>query len=123
LTKEIEVSVDIKHTYCGDLRLTLKSPQSQNIILIDRSGGSEDDIIRSFRSSNEPALINAIMGTAAKGDWSLKIEDTAKQDVGVLVKWGDRDHLLNWNTVCLSPAALIGNWHCMVLKAECCEVF
>jgi len=88
IIKEIEASVDIKHTYRGDLRLTLKSPQDQGIILVDRSGGSEDNIIRSFRSSDEPELLNTIIGISAKGDWSLKIEDVAKQDVGVLVKWG-----------------------------------
>jgi len=86
--KEFEVSVDIKHTYRGDLRLTLKSPQGQNIVLVDRSGGSADDIVRSFRSSDEPGLFDAVIGKSAKGDWSLKIEDVAKQDVGVLTKWG-----------------------------------
>ena len=85
---EIEVSVDIKHTHRGDLRLTLISPQAQNIVLIDRSGGSEDNIIQSFRSTDEPGLFDAVIGKSAKGDWTLKIEDLAKQDVGVLTKWG-----------------------------------
>lgn len=85
---EIEVSVDIKHTYRGDLRLILKSAQGQNIVLVDRSGGSDDNIIQSFRSTDEPGLFNAVIGKSAKGDWSLKIEDLAKQDVGVLTKWG-----------------------------------
>ena len=88
VVKEIEVSIDIKHTYRGDLKLTLKSPQGQNIVLIDRSGGGADDIVRSFRSSDEPGLFDAVIGKSAKADWSLKIEDMAKQDVGVLVKWG-----------------------------------
>jgi hypothetical protein len=86
--KEIEVSVDIRHTYRGDLRLTIKSPQGQNIVLIDRSGGGEDNIIQSYRSTDEPGLFDAIIGNSAKGNWSLKIEDMAKQDVGVLTKWG-----------------------------------
>lgn len=86
--QEFEVSVDIKHTYRGDLRLTLISPKNQNIVLVDRSGGSADDIVRSFRSSDEPGLFDTVIGKSANGDWSLKIEDLAKQDVGVLVNWG-----------------------------------
>ena len=85
---EIKVSVEIKHTHRDDLRLTLKSPQAQNIVLIDRSGGSEDNIIQNFRSTDESGLFDAVIGKSVKGDWTLKIEDLARQDLGVLTKWG-----------------------------------
>lgn len=86
--KDIEVNINIKHTWRGDLKVILRSPQGNEILLHDRTGHNEDDIVRSFRSSNEPDLFRTIMGTAAKGDWGLKIYDMAKSDVGVLVKWG-----------------------------------
>lgn len=87
-SKEIEVTLDIKHTYRGDLRVILQPPQGDEIILHDGSGGSQKDLIRSFRSSDEPGLFASVIGTSAKGNWNLKIMDMAKQDVGNLNKWG-----------------------------------
>jgi len=86
--KDIEVNVDIKHTWRGDLRVILKPPQGDEIILQDRTGGSQDDIVKGFRSSAEPELFAPIIGSSAEGDWHLKVVDLAKQDVGVIVKWG-----------------------------------
>lgn len=86
--KAIEVNVDIRHTWCSDLRVILRSPQGDEIILQDRTGGSQDDIIRSFRSSDDPDLFAPVIETSAKGNWHLKVIDMAKQDVGVLNKWG-----------------------------------
>ncbi|NLG51324.1 MAG: S8 family serine peptidase [Chloroflexi bacterium] len=86
--RDIEVSVDIRHTWRGDLKLILKAPQGREIILRDRSGGSQDDLIASFRSSTEPALFAPLIGKSAEGDWRLHIVDTNKRDAGVLLKWG-----------------------------------
>lgn len=86
--KEIEVTPDIKHTYRGDLRVILKPPQGSEIMFHDGSGGSQKDLIRSFRSSDEPGLFASVIGTSAKGNWRLKVMDMAKQDVGNLNKWG-----------------------------------
>lgn len=86
--KEIEVGVDIRHTWRGDLRVILKSPNGDDVILENRTGGSQDDIIRNYRSTDEPDLFAAILGSSAKGNWHLRVEDLAQQDVGVIMKWG-----------------------------------
>lgn len=86
--QQIEVSLDIKHTWRGDLQVFLLPPGGGEITLIDRSGGSRDDILVSFRSSDEPSLFASVLGNTAKGDWRLRIVDTANQDVGILQKWG-----------------------------------
>ncbi len=86
--KAIEVNVDIRHTWRSDLRVILRSPQGDEIILQDRTGGSQDDIIRSFRSSDDTDLFAPVIETSAKGNWHLKVIDMVKQDVGVLIKWG-----------------------------------
>ncbi len=88
IINEIEVDVEIKHTYRGDLKVGLRSPNGTEIILVNRTGGSADDIVKSFRSSDDPSLFTNILNSSAQGDWSLKIEDLASQDVGVLAKWG-----------------------------------
>ncbi len=87
--KEIEVSVDIRHTYRGDLRVFLTSPQGDEIILVDRMvPGWRDDIIRSFRSIDEPELFNSVINGSAKGEWRLKVMDERRFTVGELKKWG-----------------------------------
>lgn len=88
VVKNIEVSVDIRHTWSSDLMLILKAPDEQELILQDRTGGSQDNIIKSFRSSDDPELFEPVLEKTAKGNWHLKIIDVAEQDVGVLVKWG-----------------------------------
>jgi subtilisin family serine protease len=87
-SQSLEVSVEIRHTWRGDLRVILTPPQGGEITLVDRTGGGQDDIIKSFRSSDDPELFSSTLGHSAQGEWRLKIMDLARQDVGNLVKWG-----------------------------------
>ena len=84
----IEVSVDIRHTWRGDLRLTLAAPDGSQIVLLDGTGGSRDDVVQSFRSSDQPALFAGLVGASAAGDWRLKVKDMIAHDAGTIVKWG-----------------------------------
>jgi subtilisin-like proprotein convertase family protein len=86
--REIAVNVEIRHTWRGDLRVLLKTPGGQEIVLQERSGRHQDDLIRSYRSTDEPDLFAPVVGGPAQGDWGLRVLDMAAQDVGVLVKWG-----------------------------------
>jgi subtilisin-like proprotein convertase family protein len=86
--REIAVNVEIKHTWRGDLRVILKTPGGEEIVLQERSGRSQDDLIRSYRSTDEPDLFASVLDASAQGSWGLRVLDMAAQDVGVLVKWG-----------------------------------
>ncbi len=86
--EQIEVSIDIQHSWRGDLRVRLISPQDTEILLIDRTDSSRKNIVETFRSSDSLSLFAPFIGSSAKGDWRLHIEDTTKNDVGVLRKWG-----------------------------------
>jgi len=87
--EKIEVSVDIRHTYRGDLRVVLISPPGDEITLVDRMvPGWQDDIIRSFRSTDEPGLFKSVVNSSAKGKWRLKVIDEGRFTVGELKKWG-----------------------------------
>ena len=80
--------MDIRHTYRADLQVILQPPQGNGIVLHDRTGGSQDDVVRTFRSDNEPELFASVVGASAKGDWRLKVVDMAREDVGFVKKWG-----------------------------------
>lgn len=85
---EIEISVEIKHTWRGDLSIVLLPPGEQEITLQNRTGGGAKNFIRTFRSTDFPELFQHLKNTPAKGDWTLKISDHAESDVGILQKWG-----------------------------------
>ncbi len=85
---DIEICVEIKHTWRGDLSIILKPPGQNDITLQNRTGGGANDFIRTFRSFDQPALFQNLINTPAQGDWILKISDHAERDDGVLIKWG-----------------------------------
>ena len=76
----MSASVDITHTYSGDLVLTLISPAGTSAVLRANSGGGTDDIVESYET-------DAFNGEVATGDWMLNIVDTFNGDNGTLNTW------------------------------------
>jgi subtilisin family serine protease/subtilisin-like proprotein convertase family protein len=82
--KSIKVSVDIEHTYIGDLVVRVKPPASTGvtpITLHNREGGPTDNIKKTYDEVNAPGLV-ALKGKSPQGTWTLVVEDRAKQDTG-----------------------------------------
>ncbi len=75
----IELELNITHTYIGDLEITL-SHGSKTATVWDRAGGSSQNINQTFS-------LGDFNGQSASGAWTLKIVDTAAQDVGTLDSW------------------------------------
>ncbi|MEO8699923.1 MAG: proprotein convertase P-domain-containing protein [Kofleriaceae bacterium] len=74
----VKLSVDISHTYQGDLKVTL-TKGTKSVVVADRTGGSADNLVKTFD-------VAGITGDLA-GDWTLKVEDTARLDTGTLNSW------------------------------------
>lgn len=87
--KELEVSVDITHTWIGDLRVTLTSPSGTTAVIHQRSGGSRDNLIERYDTAATPALA-AFIGESGLGSWTLSVSDHAGRDLGKLNAWGLR---------------------------------
>ncbi|MGH8785607.1 MAG: proprotein convertase P-domain-containing protein, partial [Cupriavidus necator] len=84
---DLQVSVDITHTYIGDLTVTLVSPTGTQVVLHNRSGGSQDNLVRGFRVADTPTL-QALRGQPLEGAWKLRVADLEAVDVGKLNRWG-----------------------------------
>ncbi len=82
----VELSLDITHTWIGDLRISFRSPAGTDVIIHDETGGSTDDVVKTFSPSTTPALGN-LAGQSIVGDWQLRVSDRAGQDVGKLNNW------------------------------------
>ncbi|NUT49605.1 MAG: S8 family serine peptidase, partial [Saccharothrix sp.] len=73
------VQVAIVHTYIGDLIVDLVAPGGSVYNLLTRSGGSTDNINRTF-------TVDASSEVAA-GTWKLRVRDQALLDTGYLNSW------------------------------------
>ncbi|MBC8090199.1 MAG: proprotein convertase P-domain-containing protein, partial [Phycisphaerae bacterium] len=84
--RNVKVGVDITHSFIGDLQVELTAPSGQVMLLHDRVGQGQDNLIRSYESATTPVLA-ALSGKPAQGNWTLKVRDVASADVGKLNRW------------------------------------
>jgi subtilisin family serine protease len=76
----LRVSVDIIHTYIGNLNVQLKAPNGTSVILHDRQGGTTNNLQTTY-------TVESLKDTTIQGAWVLQVQDLAKADVGVLQRW------------------------------------
>lgn len=74
-----EVTLEINHTWSGDLTVTLVDPLGRHID-VTRGEGSDNDIRGKFS-------VDLVDDPVAKGDWHLLVADNAGLDVGSLDAW------------------------------------
>ncbi|MGW7426730.1 M4 family metallopeptidase [Streptomyces sp. NPDC054813] len=74
-----QVYVKIIHTYRGDLTVDLVGPDGTVYSLLNRSGGSADNVDQTFTvdASAQPLT----------GTWKLRVQDRAAIDVGYIEQW------------------------------------
>ncbi len=110
---DVNVLVDINHTFIGDLIVTLTSPAGTTITLFDRPGSppgfgcSADDLSTTFDDqasltstdfetaciANNAGTYNALVslsefeGENFQGNWTLRAYDAAGADVGIIDSW------------------------------------
>ncbi|MBI3155247.1 MAG: proprotein convertase P-domain-containing protein, partial [Burkholderiales bacterium] len=82
----IALSVDIRHSFIGDLRVVLVSPSGEEALVHDRGGGNQQDLVRRYTSNDNPGLA-ALRGTPIAGTWRLRVLDLAPVDQGELRGW------------------------------------
>ncbi len=103
---DVNVRLNIAHSFVGDLRVTLNGPAGQTVTLISNRGGSGDNITNvifddaadtpisagiapftspgTYRPETE---LDAFKNTSAVGLWTLRVTDTAALNGGALLGW------------------------------------
>jgi hypothetical protein len=77
---DLQVGVDIKHTYRGDLVLALVAPDGSVYPLEDFvNSDSGDNVLKTYP-------VNA-SAEVANGTWRLRVQDIASFDTGYIDKW------------------------------------
>ena len=97
---DVNVILNVDHSFLSDLTITLESPSGTEVVLISNSCGSArdldaifDDDAAAFTCSNNPAIsgtvrpigsLSSFNGESAFGEWTLTIEDGFDIDGGAL---------------------------------------
>ncbi len=104
LLADLNVQLDITHTYDGDLTGTLTAPDGTVITLFSRIGGNGDDYSgtifddeagQAITDGSPPyagefrpeEALSGLDGISITGDWILSITDSAGGDIGSLNSW------------------------------------
>ncbi|WP_020406694.1 M4 family metallopeptidase [Hahella ganghwensis] len=78
-SSSVKVTVDIVHTYVGDLIVELIDASGNSYMLHNRAGGSSDDIHKTYTVDLD--------GGSVDGTWQLRVKDRAWRDVGYIDAW------------------------------------
>ncbi|MBN8566568.1 MAG: proprotein convertase P-domain-containing protein, partial [Flavobacteriales bacterium] len=101
---DIDVDINITHTWVQDMTLTLISPQGTAVALLQENCSSEDNINATFDdnggnivcSTTPPAisgrvkpveLLSQFIGENPNGTWTLEVNDPWNGDGGTLNSW------------------------------------
>jgi len=75
----VSVTVNISHTYIGDLQVELHTPTGEVAILHDNTGSSTDNINQTYTVDTS--------GIESAGEWKLKAIDSGRRDTGSIDSW------------------------------------
>lgn len=98
------ITIDLDHTFTGDLKITVVSPVNEEVLLVEREGGGgdnfrdttfDDTATDSITAASAPytgtfrpeGQLADFQGISPTGTWKLIIEDLANLDGGVLKSW------------------------------------
>ena len=91
---DVDVELDITHTYIGDLTVTLASPAGTVVTLHNRSGGSSSNIQQTYDDEGTapegPGALSDFDFESPMGTWTLTVQDSAGGDTGTLNAWSVR---------------------------------
>ncbi|WP_242006695.1 proprotein convertase P-domain-containing protein [Aerolutibacter ruishenii] len=76
---DASVSVDIRHTYQGDLKVDLVAPDGSLYNIHNRTGSSTDNVIKTMTFNLTSEAIN--------GTWKLRVYDGGTGDTGYINSW------------------------------------
>ena len=77
---QVEVVIELEHSFLRDLEIRLTSPDGTGSLLLDHADSAAAEFAWRFSSTRH-------WGESAAGEWQLTIEDTAGLDDGRLLGW------------------------------------
>jgi subtilisin-like proprotein convertase family protein len=102
--QDVDVKVNIYHTYDSDLQITLIAPDGTRVVLFNRHGGGSNNLLGTtfddaaatavangaapFTGTFRPTqLLSALNGKSPNGAWRLEVRDFDRRDGGRIDNW------------------------------------
>ncbi|MCY7276594.1 MAG: proprotein convertase P-domain-containing protein, partial [Phormidesmis sp. CAN_BIN44] len=86
IVRDIQVALDIDHTYLGDLEVSLVSPSGSVVMLQGRTLGRRTKLQIIYSLQTTPTL-RKFLGQPTQGRWQLRVADQIANDTGTLNWW------------------------------------
>lgn len=86
LLQDIQVYVDIRHSFLGDVSIAIISPQGKSVLLQGRTLGRQTQLRKTYTFENSPAL-SLLMNQGIYGRWQLNVTDHTETHQGQLLQW------------------------------------
>jgi len=105
---DIDVTINVTHTWAADLTVVLTSPAGTPVVLTSENGGGNDDVYAGTLFDDQAGVaisqfafadgvvaspltpegaLGAFIGEDPNGTWTLEITDSAGLDIGTLNSW------------------------------------
>ena len=86
---DVDIEMNLTHTYIGDLTIDVTSPSGTVVRLHDRSGGGDDDMSMYYDEEGGdlpegPGMLSDFEGEIVTGTWRMDVHDHAGADQGSL---------------------------------------
>ncbi len=102
--RDVNVSVNITHTWADDVSVYLTSPAGTQITLFENVGGDgenfiettlDDEAVQSISNETAPftgyyrpvSPLKVLIGDTLAGEWKLQVTDAEESDTGILNSW------------------------------------
>lgn len=77
---EAELGVDVRHSFIGDLRVVLRTPWSEDLVLQRHQGGGRRNLRRTW--DLDERQLSGLRGRSTRGRWTMIVHDDAGADQG-----------------------------------------
>jgi subtilisin family serine protease len=84
--RNLQVGVDVEHSFLGDIEISLIAPNGQTVLLQNRALGRRTQLQFNYSLQTTPAL-RQFLNLPASGRWQLRLVDYALLNTGRLRSW------------------------------------
>ncbi len=86
LLREIQVTVNLEHSFLSDIEIRLVAPKGQTVLLQSRNLGRRTQLQTTYSLRTTPSL-RQLLNQSVAGRWQLWVVDCAASDTGTLKGW------------------------------------
>lgn len=84
--QDIQVTVEIEHSFLGDIEVWLVAPNGDQVLLQNRTLGIKTQLKTTYNLQNT-IYLRQFINISAQGNWQLKVVDAIPENTGTLKYW------------------------------------